>query len=325
MAQDLAKRLKARKSEVAAILEENEELLAESFFTLLTNQRFIHLSTFGKVKKSLSLNQVEKLSTTRQPLAKGGPVIIHTSAGSTENFGILEDLDWENFQKVFAVAKVAFREEKKPAAGNSKPQEKKAVRGNIEPQEKKPTASKSPEVNHKRIAELQAQKQHGTVTAEGIFFTSKVTIYSLGYVKVGGLFGGGSIEKLLDIFGESDITKKTGLGRAATAIFTAGLNIALLPNQRGNVYLSISTPSKTHSLIKEMPTASDLRLMNKLVSAGKAAISRRDSVANEVKAPAGKSAAVGVDQSLENLVKLHKDGLLDDAEYKAAKAKLLGL
>ncbi len=313
MAQDLAKRLKARRSEVASILEENEELLAESFFTLLTNQRFIHLSTFGKVKKSLPLNQVAKLSTTRQPLAKGGPIIIHTSAGSTEKFGILEDLDWENFQKVFAVAKVSFREAKKPVAGN------------IKPQEKKPTASKSPEVNLKRIAELEAKKKHGTVTAEGIFFTSKVTIYSLGYVKVGGLFGGGSIEKLLDIFGESDITKKTGLGRAATAIFTAGLNIALLPNQRGNVYLSISTPSKTHSLIKEMPTASDLRLMNKLVSAGKAAISRRDSLTNEVEAPAGKSAAVGVDQSLENLVKLHKDGLLDDAEYKAAKAKLLGL
>lgn len=313
MAQDLAKRLRARKSEVAKMLEKNEELLAESFFTLLTNQRFIHLSTFGKVKKSLPLNQVEKLSTTRQPFAKGGPIIIHTSAGSKENFGILEDLDWENFQKVFTEAKAAFRVAKKPVTGNSKPPEKNS------------NSSKVAVINPKRMEELELVKKYGAVTAEGIFSVKKVTIYSLGYVKVGGLFGGGSIEKLLDIFGESDITKKTGLGRAATAILTGGINLALLPNQRGNVYLSVSTASKTHSLMKELPSEYDLKLMNKLVSAGKASISRRDSLASEGKAPAGQSAAVGVDQSLEKLARLHKDGLIDDSEYKAAKAKLLGL
>jgi hypothetical protein len=77
--------------------------------------------------------------------------------------------------------------------------------------------------------------------------------------------------------------------------------------------------------MKELPTESDLRLMNKLVSAGRAAISLRDGASTKVEAPRGQNEPVGVDQSLEKLVQLHKDGLLDDAEYKAAKAKLLGL
>ena len=314
MAQDLTKRLEVRRSQVSSVLEEDEQLLAENgAFILLTSERFIQLSALGKVKKSLLLQEVEKLSTTRQPLAKAGPLIAHTSSGSKVNLGNLADADWKNFQEVFAVARRAPVRAKKQSVDTDKPKEKN------------PKSSQAPKVNQKRMQELEIVKKYGSVTAEGIFSIYKVTIYSLGYVRVGGIFGGGSIEKLLDIFGESDITKKTGLGRTATAILTGGINLALLPNQRGNVYLSVSTPSKTHSLMKELPTEYDLRLMNKLVSAGKAAISRRDSVANEVKAPAGKSAVVGVDQSLENLVKLHKDGLLDDAEYKAAKAKLLGL
>jgi hypothetical protein len=317
VAQDLNKRLEVRRSQVSSVLDEDEQLLAENgAFILLTNERFIQLSALGKVKKSLLLQEVERLSTTRQPLAKAGPLIAHTSSGSKVNFGILADADWKNFQEVFAVARLA------PVRAKKKPAEKDKTK---EKTKEKNAKSQAPKVNPKRMEELEIVKKYGSVTAEGIFSIHKVTIYSMGYVKVGGIFGGGSIQKLLDIFGESDITKKTGLGRTATAILTGGINLALLPNQRGNVYLSVSTPSKTHSLMKELPTEHDLRLMNKLVSAGKAAISRRDTGASEVKAPAGKSTAVGVDQSLENLVKLHKDGLLDDAEYKAAKAKLLGL
>ena len=306
MARDIQKRLDARKPQVASILEEGEELLAEDgALVLLTTDRFIQLNLLHQVKASVPLGEVERLSTTRKTLAKAGPLMIHT-ADSVLNFGNLFDSDWENFQAVFASAKTGASVRKAP---------------NAEP----PKVAKSPAVNEKRIEELETRKKFGTITAEGIFSTKKVTIYSLGFVKVGGLFGGGSIEKLLDIFGESDITKKTGLGRTATAILTAGLNLALLPNQRGNVYLSVSTPSTTHSLMKELPSESDLRLMNKLVSAGKAAIARRDSAPDPVNAPSENKSGIGVDQSLENLAKLHKDGLLDDSEYKAAKAKLLGL
>jgi hypothetical protein len=314
LAQEIQKRLEARRLEYATILQEDEKLLAENgLFTLLTSGRFIQLSTFGKVKNSILLSDIEKLSTTRARFATAGPLIIHTSAGSTENFGILSDADWEIFQEVFAKAKVALADAKTVFVEKN------------EPKEKKPKPPKTVVVNQKRLDELEENKKYGTVTAEGVFSFTKITVYSLGFVKVGSMFGGGSIQKLLDIFGESDITKKTGLGRAATAILTFGINLTLLPNQRGNVYLTISTPSKTHSLMLEMPRESDLRLMNKLVSAGKAAISRRDSDSREGRAPILRAESGGVDQSLQNLVKLHKDGLIDDAEYKAAKAKLLGL
>lgn len=313
MAQDMDKRLQSRRSEVAPMLAEGEKLLAEGHSSLLTNHRFIQVSTLGKFKKSVPLHEVEKLSTTRQPFAKAGPLIIHTLDRSKENFGILLDAEWEVFQDVFTKAKAALAGKKAPEVAQAPPKENTQ------------TAPKAPVVNPKSIAELEITKKYGTVTAEGVFSIKNVTIYSLGYVKVSGILGGGSIEKLLDIFGESDITKKTGLGRTATAILTGGINLALLPNQRGNLYLSIATPSKTHSLMKEMPRESEIKIMNKLVSAGKAAIARRDSVPISAPAKSGGAETVGVDQSLANLVKLHKDGLLDDAEYKAAKAKLLDL
>lgn len=310
MARDIQKKLEARRLQVVSILEEGEELLAEDgAFALLTTERFIQLNLLQQVKASVPIRDVERLSTTRQMLAKAGPLMIHTSE-NVLNFGNLFDSDWENFQEVFAAVKAGKYTESAPKQEDPK---------------EDPKVAKTPLVNEKRMEELETRKKFGAVTAEGIFKTKKVTIYSLGFVKVGGLFGGGSIEKLLDIFGESDITKKTGLGRAATAVFTAGLNIVLTPNQRGNLYLSISTPSQTHSLMKEMPTESDLRLMNKLVSAGKAAISLRDVTPSGAPASTDRAEPVGVDQSLERLAKLHKDGLLDESEYKASKAKLLGL
>ena len=306
MAQDIQKRLESRRPQCASIFDPDEHLLAENgTYTLLTSKRFILLNVLMQEKQSVPLKDVERLSTTRKMLAKAGPLMIHTPEGVL-NFGILLDSDWENFQEVFAAVKSGTYIESAP-------------------KEEELKVPKDPVANEKRMEELEARKKFGTVTAEGIFSIKKITIYSRGYVKVGGLLGGGSIEKLLDIFGESDITKKTGLGRTATAILTGGINLALLPNQRGNVYLSVSTPSKTHSLMKELPTESDLRLMNKLVSAGKAAISLRDSVSVQGQAPTDTNDPGGVDQSLQNLVNLHKDGLLDDAEYKAAKAKLLGL
>lgn len=317
MAQNIQKRLESRRAQLSSLLEEHEELLAENgAFILLTTDRFIQLTVLNKVKSSVPLKEVEKLSTSRKALAKAGPLLIHTSKDVLD-YGNLLDSDWENFQKVFADAKAGTS-----IARKAKPKESKKIAPEKEAKEK---ASKGSAVNQKRIDELEIMKKYGTVTAEGIFSIKKVTIYSSGYVKVGGVFGGGSIEKLLEIFGESDITKKTGLGRTATAILTGGINLALLPNQRGNVYLSIATPSKTHSLMKELPTESDLRLMNKLVSAGKAAISLRDTVSKKDGGSSGRPEAAGVDHSLERLAKLHKEGLIDDAEYKAAKAKLLGI
>jgi hypothetical protein len=70
--------------------------------------------------------------------------------------------------------------------------------------------------------------------------------------------------------------------------------------------------------------------MQKLVSAGKAAISKRELTQNKDSASTSNSdsdqgAAQGSEERLQKLADLREKGLLDEEEYKASKAKLLGL
>jgi hypothetical protein len=176
----------------------------------------------------------------------------------------------------------------------------------------------------KEERKLAEQEKWGEVAVSAPFGTRWVTIYSKGYIKVSSGLGlmKGDVEKLLDIFGESDITKKSGLGRAAGAVFTMGANITLSPNQRGNLYLTIATEKNTHSLMWDRPDATSIKNMNKLVSAGKAAIAR-GRVPSGVEASSPTQSRDLSDQ-LAQLAKLHATGVLSDDEFSAAKAKLLG-
>jgi hypothetical protein len=70
--------------------------------------------------------------------------------------------------------------------------------------------------------------------------------------------------------------------------------------------------------------------MQKLVSAGKAAISKRELTQNKDSASTSNSdsdqgAAQGIDEHFEKLADLREKGLLGEEECKASKAKLLGL
>jgi len=72
--------------------------------------------------------------------------------------------------------------------------------------------------------------------------------------------------------------------------------------------------------------------MRKLVAAGKAAISKRESLQNKDSASTSNSnsnsdqgGAQGIEERLQKLADLREKGLLDEEEYKASKAKLLGL
>lgn len=177
------------------------------------------------------------------------------------------------------------------------------------------------EGKERKLAETE---EFGDQLCSEIFGTKSVTIFSKGYVRVSGGLGlvKGEPEKLLDVFGESDITKKTGLGRAATAVFTGGANLVLSPNQRGNLYLTISTDKQTHSLFLEMPKASDIKAMNKIVSAGKGVLhaTTQSSPAGDPK-PGGGS---DLPEQLQRLSQLKDQGVLSEEEFAAAKAKLLG-
>ena len=77
-------------------------------------------------------------------------------------------------------------------------------------------------------------------------------------------------------------------------------------------------------------SASNLSNMQKLVSAGKTAISKRELMQNKDSASTSngdsdQGGAQGIEERLQKLADLLEKGLLDEEEYKASKAKLLGL
>lgn len=180
--------------------------------------------------------------------------------------------------------------------------------------------------SQKEAENNESQEKYGQVVVSSPFATKWITIYSKGYVKVSSGMGAlkGDVEKLLDIFGETDITRKSGLGRTAGAVLTLGANVLLSPGQRGNVYLTIATDRNTHSIMWTRPTALSIRTMNEIVSAGKAAMARAgaslDSVSN---ASSQTQNAPDLASQLASLAQLRDSGVLSEEEFEKAKGKLL--
>jgi hypothetical protein len=296
-------RLEARKSQIAPILSNNEELLAENgAFALLTNERFIQLNLAQQVKQAVPLDAVERISTTRKMLAKAGPLILHTSEGLTYNFGILHDVDWGNFQEVFASAKD----------------------GQNSVDDKKSSKSIASEAQMERVrGEMENSNDFGGVAAQGGFGSKIITIYKNGFIQINKNLGftTGNIEKLIQIDGDSQIWKKTGLGRAAASVITLGMNRAA-PNQRGNLTLTITTDREVYVFLEEMPYPHYIKAMHELVNAGKAAIELRDKKEGK-KTTSETSSVKSLGEQINKLVQLKESGVLTEAEFESAKTKLL--
>ncbi len=163
----------------------------------------------------------------------------------------------------------------------------------------------------------------GGIAATGAFGSKVITVYRNGFVQVNKHMGftKGEVEKLIQIEGDSQIWKKTGLGRAAAAVVTGGLNL-LSSNQRGNLTLTITTDREVYVFFEEMPHAVYIKAMHELVNAGKAAIELRDKKEGK-KTNSETSSAKSLGDQLNELVQLKESGVLTKAEFESAKAKLL--
>jgi hypothetical protein len=102
-----------------------------------------------------------------------------------------------------------------------------------------------------------------------------VEIYANGYVRVA-MFMRESVpfQKLLSIEYSGDIQKKTGIGRAGTAVLTGGANLLLTPNKRGYVYLNIVTESDVYVLRASPPTVFNIKAAQGLAVAGEGVLKR---------------------------------------------------
>lgn len=289
----IQKKLVKAQKEHAKMLFPGEQIIALlEPYILLTNARIIWLTWTLKAKRSEKLENVVSIKLI--PGALGSKVssnlLISLKDGKEEKLGMVEESIGEFFLEKF-----------------------NSVIEN--PLELILTGNESPE----------SSDNAGRVRAKAMFGANVVTIYENGFVKVSKGLGiiQGEIEELIDIFGESDITKKTGLGRAVGGVFTLGQNLILSPNQRGNLYLTISTNRRTHSLIWDRPSNTAISEMNKIVAAGKAVIKIKDSREEKETNKEPLQDVNPLDQ-LKKLKELLEIGAITEKEFDEKKIKLLG-
>jgi hypothetical protein len=303
-------------------LDPSENILwADSAFLVLTDARLVSFSPISSrawtstVPIASFSARISDIDLDFTPVSKGTKLQIRLKTGRIEDLAMGRLTPSETQELMDQLRAVSLKPKLidtiQPITSENRAQinaEAKAEKRKIKEEEK---------------AEFEAK--YGQVVVSEPFATKWITIYSKGYVKVSAGMGiiKGDVEKLLDIFGETDITRKTGLGRAVGAVFTMGANIALSPSQRGNVYLTIATERETYSIAWERPDQGSLRTMNRLVSAGKAALSRSAMENRGAPAPA-LTQKDDLATQLANLAKLRDNGALSEVEFEKAKAKLLG-
>lgn len=286
----VTKKIEKLSKKYSSVLEPGESILAfSSPFILLTNARLIELTVDDDFGNFYPLSEVIEVTRQVESWIKMSVTVGMKDGTRAALLAVMNDQDWSEFQGIFSDAM---------KRADSR------ILSNVEPTE---------------------TQTFGNVAGSGLFGSKYVTIYSKGFVSVSSGMGvfKGQVEELLDISGETDINKKTGLGRAAGAVLTGGFSLIASPNQRGNLYLTITTNLQVHSLFSERPDEATIKVLNQLVGAGKAAISLRSSKGPAAQPQVQQSSSL--DAQLQQLADMHSKGILDDAEFKASKAKLLGL
>jgi len=186
-------------------------------------------------------------------------------------------------------------------------------------------ASKEPAKAKRDVAQERNQRNQGTddrygeiVASMSLGVIKKVSLHSKGYVS--GICN--PPEKLIAITGSADVAKKSGLGRGLGIVATGGLS-TFGSNMRGDVYVTIVTNVKTHTIhidMKSQPSGQNpVGEMHKLLATGEALLAQNTATAVTAPTPSTDLAT-----QLSNLSDLHKSGVLSDAEFNAAKAKILG-
>jgi hypothetical protein len=282
-----------------------EKIYARGNTVYISDLRFLNLSVLGKIKDDVPIENVLAIGTS-----KFGSLLIETKNGTSVNFGIIEKKEFLEFQRVLLMIQAGEIPEYV---------EVPAVKGEstvptIQDETVEPTEQRDVR---------EAPPHYGTVVANESFGLYKVRIFSDGYIQISkglGLFKG-SIEKLLEIEGESQITKKSALGRGLAGVVTLGKN-QLAPNQRGNLILTITTDKVVHVLIEDLPQKQWIVSMNKLVAVGKSVIKKGTST--EVTAtPKNSSQSQSLAQQIRELSELKDAGVISEKEFESAKQKLL--
>jgi hypothetical protein len=161
-------------------------------------------------------------------------------------------------------------------------------------------------------------KQVAVETIQSGLWLANISIYDKGYVKVSGRY-----EKVRGISGDVQVSKKTGIGRGAVAIATFGVNLAVANSQRGRIHLTIVTDSQTHVFSTDQVSDSAIKSYQNLLATGTAIMEMLKQQANLPVSTSPNNESVT--EKIKQLSEFHAQGILSEAEFTAAKAKLLGL
>ena len=283
-------------SQYQKIFLPQEKIYARGNTLYITEFRVLNLSLLGKIKDEVVIENVLAISTT-----KFGSLLVETKDGTSVNFGIIDKKEFLDFQRVLLMIQAGEEPEyvKNPWVQeiSTGPAEETVVR--------------------------VAPPNYGNRVASEGFGNYQIKIFSDGYIQISkglGLFKG-NVEKLLQIECEAQITKKTGLGRGIAGIVTLGAN-QMVPNQRGNLILTVTTDKEVHVLMVDFPTPDYIKSMNKLVAVGKSVINKgATSVVTEVPQVAPSSQTLA--QQIKELSELRDSGVISENEFESAKRKLL--
>lgn len=164
--------------------------------------------------------------------------------------------------------------------------------------------------------------------ASGKVGWAKVRIFKSGFVTI----NNGVPEKLMSISSSVNVSKKTGAGRAIgqTALFlgSAGVLSGGTSNRRGDVYLTIVTELKTHTLHEDLNSVSaslnnyeSEKTVLELEAAGNAVLNQLQNNGNEKNEIV--SNPVSLSEELSKIKSLYDSGVLTKEEFEKAKLKLL--
>lgn len=198
-------------------------------------------------------------------------------------------------------------------------------------------------------AELRVREEvtakYGRLVASESFAGRRIELYEGGYVRFGGaathaLIGAldgalddlskrddavapreNRFEKLRAIKASTQVQDKSAGGRAVASAASFGLS-KLASNENRFLFLTISTDRETYSLQEKggMSRLQD-QIPMKLERAGRGILDALGSVAPS---PPTAQPTGSVADQLRDLAALHRDDVLTDEEFAAAKAKLLG-
>lgn len=289
---------------------------------LLTNKRLLAVSA-ADAKVGFSADSDEVVDVVVESGWTGTTLAITKSNGNHTVFKSMEEVDAEALRKHL----------KAGTAGHQPPPATTSAEPDISGEKSAPLAPKQPgalaragatmkrvygdaQEASAQLAESNAAK-YGSIVKRGQFGLKTVEIYDLGYVRVGTILTQKSpFEKLKSIRFSFQVQDRSGLGH----MWASG---GLGSREKRVLLLVIATDKQIHTLSTEGEVG---RSEDKVGMALEAAGNNVLADVNRAPAPSVVSNTVPggtAADRLRNITELHKEGLLSDEEFAAARARLV--